>query len=421
MSAAAEHAQALIDRSRWDLAERALEAALADDPDDPAAQAMLALCLARRGQTRQARKVAAEALRLEPDLAFAHAVMASVLLRLDEGRKAEAAAREAIRLDPFEPAHQALLAQVHLQRRAWVRALEAAERGLALDPRHAASATARTAALLQLGRREEAGAAIGATLARDPSDASAHAAQGWARLHAGDAPAALADFREALRLGPTLEPARDGLLNALKAKHPLYRLLLRALLWASRLGPRAHWVVFGGAFIWLNSLQSIARDFPGSRPLLLPLALGYLLFVVSLWAAEPLSTVLLATSRDGRLLLGPRERTAAALLAGIIATTAVVAAAGILAGSTPLFFGGVMLVGLIFPAMALVTAAPGRGRVLLGAAFGALCLVAAAGFALLLAGRGGAAWWPFGVVGLAGMLMAVAHPALMVDGPRAIR
>ena len=344
---------------------------LATNPHDPMSLGLLALCLAKRRQLKDARHAAREALRLAPDWAFTHHVMASVLLDLEEGRKAEAAAREAIRLDPSNPDHQAMLAQVHLQRRARRKALAAAERGLALDADHVDSAKLRAIALLQLGRRAEAGQVVGAALARDPSDASTHASQGWTKLHAGDHRAALVDFREALRLDPTLDLARDGLLRALKAGNPVYRLLLRYLLWGSRLGPRAHWLVFGGAFIWVNALRDWTRYNPDTRPVLIPITLAYLLFVLSVFIAEPLSNLLLSCSRFGRLLLTPEERKASAWLVGGLAGAAMPLTAGLLLGNDPVFFGGVAVLSLLFPAMATFLAPPGWRRTLSAVATGA--------------------------------------------------
>jgi hypothetical protein len=347
--------------------------------------------------------------------------MASVLLELEEGRKAEAAAREAIRFNPLNPDHQAMLAQVHLQQRAWRKALAAAERGLALNADHVNLAKLRAAALLQLGRRPEAGQVVGAALARDPSDASTHAGQGWTKLHAGDHRAALVDFREALRLDPTLDSARDGLLRALKAGNPVYRLLLRYLLWGSRLGPRAHWVVFGGAFIWVNALRNWTRYNPDTRTALIPITLVYLLFVLSVFIGEPLSTMLLSTSRYGRLLLTPEERTASVVLVSVLLTATVPLIAGLVMVNDPVFFGGVAVLALIFPSMATVMAAPGRRQVLLGVATAALCLLAAAAFTLALTGGTGAAYWLFAVVGLSGVLVGVTTSGSVLDATRATR
>ncbi|MDB5311521.1 MAG: tetratricopeptide repeat protein [Gemmataceae bacterium] len=46
---------------------------------------------------------------------------------------------------------------------------------------------------------------------------------GWALLHARQPAEALTHFREALRLDPTNEWARDGLIEALKARYWVYR------------------------------------------------------------------------------------------------------------------------------------------------------------------------------------------------------
>lgn len=421
MSASVERAQSLIDRSRWDLAERELEAALAAEPGNALAQTMLAYCRLRQGRTGDARRAAREALRLAPDQALCHHVMASVLLELDEGRKAAAAAREAIRLDPADPAHQALLGRIQLQRRSWAKALEAAERGLALDPGHADSARLRAVALLQLGRRAEADAAIDDALARDPSDAAARAGRGWAALHAGDHRAALDDFVEALRLNPTLEVARGGLIGALKARNPAYRLLLRYLLWGSRLGPRAYWVVFTAAFLWVNGLRDWARYNQGSPMALLVITLLFLLFVLSVLLGEPLSTAVLATSRYGRLVLSPEERRASAVLAMGVLVAAVPLVAGLVTANDPVFFGGMAVLALVFPVVAAAATAPGRGRTLLRAGVGMLAVVAGAGFLLALTGRGGASYWLFGAVMLAGVLLMIAIASTQPNLGRATR
>ena len=81
-----------------------------------------------------------------------------------------------------------------------------------------------------------------------------------------------------------------------------------------------------------------------------------------------LTTVLLSTSRYGRLLLTPEERTASAVLVSVLLTATVPLIAGLVMVNDPVFFGGVAVLALIFPSMATVMAAPGRTRVLLGVA-----------------------------------------------------
>lgn len=215
--------------------------------------------------------------------------------------------------------------------------------------------------------------------------------------------------------------ARNGLLRALKARNLVYRLLLRYFLWGSRLGPRAHWVVFTGALIWVNALRNWTSYNPETRAVLLPITLAYLLFVLTVFVGEPLSNVVLSSSRYGRLVLTRRERTASAWLVGVLLAAAVPLAGGLVMASDPLFFGGAAVLVLMFPVMATVMAAPGGRRILLAVATGALCLVTSAGFVLALTGRAGAAYWLFAVVMLAGVVAAVATPGITLDVTRATR
>jgi Flp pilus assembly protein TadD len=48
MSSHIERARLLINQSRYELATKELQKALADDPDDPVAHALMAVCLAER-------------------------------------------------------------------------------------------------------------------------------------------------------------------------------------------------------------------------------------------------------------------------------------------------------------------------------------------------------------------------------------
>ncbi len=60
-------------------------------------------------------------------------------------------------------------------------------------------------------------------------------------MHQGDHKQALEHFREALRLKPDMEWARNGMVEALKARYFLYRLMLRYYLWMSRFTRRGQW------------------------------------------------------------------------------------------------------------------------------------------------------------------------------------
>jgi Tfp pilus assembly protein PilF len=56
-------------------------------------------------------------------------------------------------------------------------------------------------------------------LAMDPDDAHAHANRGWLLLRRGQPDEAMQSFQSALRLDPTLDWARLGMIEAMKAGH----------------------------------------------------------------------------------------------------------------------------------------------------------------------------------------------------------
>ena len=335
----------LIEQSRHDLAEPELRRQVASAPEDPLAHALLALCLSRIGKRTEATAEAQRAVGLAPNVAFAHYVLAGVLEDRDRLDEAAGAAQEAIRLDPEDADFHALLAQVRLAQRRWRPGLAAAEAALAIDPQHVTANNLRAMALVKLGRGDEAGATIEAALAREPENAVTHANLGWALLHRGDFSRALEHFREALRLDPTQEWARAGLVEALKARYPVYGPLLRYFLWMSTLSRKTQWAVSLGGLIGFRMLRAAAVANPALAPWVTPLLVLYGLFVFLTWTADPLFNLLLRLNRFGRYALSPEE-TAASTWTGV-ALLAVLGAALLFAVTRALPFAGGALAGTL--------------------------------------------------------------------------
>src|SRR5262249_2378545 len=147
--------------------------------------------------------------------------------------------------------------------------LEAAERGLNAEAGHTGCANLRAMALNQLGRGAEAGRALHDALAQDPENAVTHANQGWTALQTGDAKKALEHFREALRLDPTNDWAKSGMVESLKAQYFVYRLMLKYQFYMSRLSGRRQWWTLIGIYV-------VARIIPF-------MFIPYLLFVFISW------------------------------------------------------------------------------------------------------------------------------------------
>ena len=309
MSTHIERAQLLINQSRYELATKELQKALAADPDDPIAHALMAICLAEQKKFDQAYGEARQAATLAPDLPYTQYVLAFVRFQQDSLPEAEQSINKAIQLNPWDADHFALLAQINYRQKRWRDALKAAERGMEIEAEHLTCANLRAMALNQLGRGEEAGRALEDALAQDPENAFTHANQGWTALQRGDSKKALDHFREALRLDPTNDWARSGMVEALKARYFIYRLMLKYHFFMSRLsGGKQWWVLIG--------LLLVSRVIPF-------LFAPYLLFVFLSWTSDPLSNLLLRLNRYGRLLLTKKEIIASNFVGGLILTSAV--------------------------------------------------------------------------------------------------
>ena len=374
-----ERASLLLQQRRHDLAETELRRHLAGDPDDAPGHTLLALCLAALERPREAIDEAREAIRLAPDLPNAHYAHALALEAAQRYDAAEDAIREAIRLDPEDADNRALLAQLHVDRQRWRDALAAADEGLAIDPEHGTCLNLRAHALVQLGRRDDAAETIDEALARDPEDPLTHANQGWARLHAADYAGALEHFREALRLNPQLEWAREGLVEALKARYPVYGLLLRYFLWMSRLPRGTQMLVIFGGWFGMRIARGLAAMDPMLQLILTPVIIAYAIFAVLTWTADPLFNLLLRLNPFGRYALSREQATASNWVGIFTAAALLCGVAAALLGSPSLGFGALCTFGLVLLVAGVFRCPHGWPRLVAALYTGLCALVVLAG------------------------------------------
>jgi tetratricopeptide (TPR) repeat protein len=310
MSAHLTRARLLLAQSRPADAERETLLALAAQPDDPSALALLALSRTDQQKNDGALTAARTAIGLAPDDAYLHYVHAFVLHRLDRDTEAHAAAQEALRLDPEEAENFSLLASIELARRNWPAALASAEQALALNPEHVNAANLRAMALVRLGRKEEATATVDHALHRAPDNAFSHANQGWNCLHRNDPRRAQDHFREALRLDPNLDYAREGMLEALKARNPIYRGMLAYFLWIGALSEKLQWAFILGLYFGGRIIGRLATEQPQLGWVLWPLLVLFYAFVYLSWTSMPMFNLLLRLDRFGRHILTRDQRIA---------------------------------------------------------------------------------------------------------------
>jgi tetratricopeptide (TPR) repeat protein len=393
MDFASQRAALLLEQGRYADAEQELRMSLASDPDNAWAHAMLAMCLSQRKQFKDATAEAERAVGLAPNFSLCHYVLAKVLLDRDRTDEARTAIQQAIALDTYNANYYAMLAHIELSDRHWQRALDAAEVGLSINPDDVSCVNLRASALLNLGRKEEATAAIAGALARDPHNAASHANQGLTLLHQGQHKQALEHFREALRIDPTSEFARQGMVEALKARYLIYRLMLRYFLFMSRLTGRAQWGIVIGALVGFQLIGAAAGRSERLSMIILPLVIAYIGFAYLTYIATPLSNFLLCLNRFGRMVLSREQRIAALSVGAMLGAAVVCAVYGLVARKNLPLFAAVGFLGIAPPLASIFKCPIGWPRWVMAAYTAGLAIIGIVALILIPQKQADATQW----------------------------
>jgi tetratricopeptide (TPR) repeat protein len=372
-----ERCSLLLQQGRFDLAEKELRRRLAEDHQDAFTHALLAFCLMKQERPDEAEREAREAVALAPDEAFAHFHLGQVLDHRDRLEPAAAAFQEAIRLDPEDADYPAALASVRAQQRRWNEAMAAVEQGLELDPDHDGCTNLRALILTHTGRTDQAHSTLDDALARDPGNAFTHANRGWTLLRESRPQEAIEHFREALRLDPTMEYARIGIVEAMKARNPVYRPILRFFLWMGSLQGRSQTWLIVGFFIGARLLRKVAQSQPSLAPFLIPVIFLYAAFVLLTWVADPLFNLLLRLDRFGRLALSREQVQASNWFGAALGLSLLALAAGLGTGSKTLLLVAVGAGALVLPIAGIFRCGPGWPRRVMTGYTGLLALLLA--------------------------------------------
>ncbi|MCC7530060.1 MAG: tetratricopeptide repeat protein, partial [Candidatus Melainabacteria bacterium] len=307
-----EKALLLFER-RPEMAAKELLAALAEEPDDSYSHALLGLCLMNAKDKDGAFAQVKEAIKLDPESAFAFYALAKchhdVLNMLD----AEVAIDEALRLEPWNTTYWGLLSNIQIEQGELKEALKSAETGLEMSPEDVHCHNLRALLKTKLGQKEEAKHSLDTAMAAAPEDALTHAYRGWALIEHHNHAESIEHFREALRLDPTLEWARQGLVKALQVRHWLFQLQVKlknggalaiiAILVA---------VMYGLPIIFTSPTGLLAQAI-GLTVFLCGLGVTFLIILfILLWAIPQVTTpivhFLLVFDADGRLAMTQEER-----------------------------------------------------------------------------------------------------------------
>ncbi len=306
----------LIQQKKFSEAEKILTDLLSREPNNISFLYFLAEVYLQQDKFDEATRIIDSAIGQSPDTPHLFYIKSRIAIQQNKLNEAEKQINEAIRLDPYDADYMALLANIKLARKQFEEASEIASKALAIDSENILALNVRSTALNKLNRSEESFATIEGALREDPNNAYTHANYGWGLLEKGNHKKALEHFTEALKNDPNSSYAQAGMLQALKAANPVYRLFLKYAFWMSNLTAKYQWGVILGFFLILRVLNRVAANNETIEPYLTPVIIAFTLIIFSTWIITPVSNLFLRFNRYGQLLLSKKEKMSSNFVAG---------------------------------------------------------------------------------------------------------
>lgn len=298
----------LIQQKKFGEAEKLLSDLLTEDSNNIHFLSLLAEVFLQQDKFENANSMIENAIGLSPDSPHLFYIKSRVAIQQENLSEAEKNINQAIELDPYDADYFALLANIKLGRKQFEEALEIANKALEIDAENLLALNTRSTALNKLNRSEESFETIEGALREDPNNAYTHANYGWGLLEKGDHKKALDHFKKALSNDPTFDYAQLGMLEALKATNPIYRLFLKYSFFMSNLTAKYQWGVIIGFYLGFKALRTIAKNNEALQPYLIPLIIALGLIAFSTWVIAPISNLFLRFNKYGQLLLDKKER-----------------------------------------------------------------------------------------------------------------
>lgn len=316
----------LIQQKKFEEAEKIIADLLAGDAHNIHFLSLLAEVNLQQGKYDRANSIIDDAIGLSPDSAWLFYIKSRIAAGENKLNEAERFIQQSITLDPYDADYFALLANIKLSRKQFTEALTVANQGLEIDPENLLALNARSVALNKLNRKEESFITIEGALREDPNNAYTHTNYGWGLLEKGDYKKAMQHFKEALANKPDYEYAQAGMLQAIKATNPVYRIFLKYAFWMGNLTAKYQWAVIIGFYLGFRGLNVLAKNNATLQPYLTPLIIALAIIAFSTWIIGPISNLFLRFNKYGQLLLDKKEKLSSGFVAvslGIFVTGAI--------------------------------------------------------------------------------------------------
>ncbi len=347
-----ERANLLLAQGRPKDAEKQLADALRLDPENDYALGLLTRCNFDLKQFKEGIEVIQRAIQLAPLEGYYFYLLAFGHYQLDNNQAALRYLQRAVELSPWSAEFFGLWGLVLLEEKNFELALQKANEGLAVDAENITCLNVRSTALNKLKRVDAAIETMQDALEKDPENAYTHTTVGWNMLEKGRHKEAASHFREALRLQPNLEGAREGLKQALKSKIPPYKWLLQYSFWINNKGKNARWAIPLGIYFGVQAISRLSER-GGENVANVGMAIAglYILFVITSWVINPLANFFLLFHQDGKYALSSREKINAVCLVVVLLSGLGLVLTGLFmpGGSKPIILAGLVTMSLGLP------------------------------------------------------------------------
>jgi Tfp pilus assembly protein PilF len=315
----------LLNQQRYDEAHKEVNTYLALDPHSIPALIILTQTYLGLNKDEKADEIADQLLRKDPSDADILFLKGVTQVQLGKRKSALKFLDSALAFDPLKTHAHGLKASIYFQEAEFEKSLAAADTGLRIDPHNELCLNHRSMALLKLERKEEHLDADQQALKSNPMNPLTHASVGYNALRKGETDNAKNHFREALRIDPANEYARQGMLQAIKTTNLFYRLFLKYAFWMQGLKPQVRWAVIIIGYLMIQFLNRSASSFGVFAPAADVIVFLYMIFAISTWIIGPVSDIFLRFHPFGKYVLTDEEKDVANICAGLL-TIAVVGA-----------------------------------------------------------------------------------------------
>lgn len=296
-----ERAYQLYQVKRYKDAIKYLKDSIQTDPNDYDSKSLLIKCyleIEDYDLAKQHNELLIKENPNDPDLFYNRALIS----RIKDDDESFNAINEAIRLEPYEPAYFGFKGLLYLEKKEYQKGLGSANEGLSLNPNHVLCLNVRAQVLTKLDKKQEAQITIENTLRQDPEGSFSHANVGWVQLEQGNHKKAMEHFKEALKNDPNSRFAKDGMIEAIKAKNFVYRLYLKYAFWISNMKSKNQWFFIIGIYLLYRFLVKSVQlsNYPFLAVFII---IPYMLFALGAWIIQPMSNAILLFHSYGKYLL----------------------------------------------------------------------------------------------------------------------